>query len=82
LRGVTETAICALGAYLPLVFESGGELVDGLVIVEGLDGHDGDLGVGLAINLGAEIFKTGLGCGSEDSGEVVDIARGRGKVVD
>src|SRR5277367_6768763 len=37
-----DAAICALGAYLPLVFEGCGELVDGLVVVEGLDGDDGD----------------------------------------
>ena len=45
----------------------------------GLDGDDGDLGVGLAIDLGAEVFQAGFCRGRQNAGEVADIAGGSRK---
>ena len=68
-----DAAIGSLGANLPFVFKRGGELFDGLVAVEGLDGDEGDLGVGLAIDLGAEGFNALLCGGGQDACEVADV---------
>ena len=77
-----DATVCALGADLPLLFELGGELFDGLVVIKGLNGDDGDLGVGLAVNGGAEIFNLLADGGGECAGEVVDVAGGRGEAGD
>ena len=45
-----QAAVRALLPHLPLVFECGGEVLDGLAI-ERLDGDHGNLRVGLAIHL-------------------------------
>ncbi len=58
-----QDAAIVLVADLPLLFELGGELLDGLVGIDGLDGDDGDLGVGLAVHEGAEPLQTCLGVG-------------------
>ena len=42
----------------PLVFQCGREFVDRLVIIQRLDGDDGNLGMGLAIDLSAQDFET------------------------
>src|SRR5271154_4328889 len=76
-----DAAIGALGADLPLLFESGGELFYRLraavVPLDGLDGDDGDLGVRLPIDLEAEIVDAVDGLRRQNAGEVVDVA-GRG----
>src|SRR5271155_1174184 len=56
-----NAAVGALGTYLPLVFERSGKFFNRLVVVERLDGHDGDLGMGPAVDLGAEVLKAELG---------------------
>ena len=63
------------GAYLPLVLEGGGELLDGHVIVDGIDGDDGDLGVCLAIDLKAEVFDALPDGGGKDTCKVIDDNR-------
>ena len=74
-----DAAVRSLLAYLPLLFESGGELVYRLIAIHRLDRDNRDLGVRLAIDLGTEIFKIELGGRSEDVGKIADIARGRRK---
>ena len=68
-----QDAAVVLVANLPLLFERGGELLDGLIAVDGFDGDDGNLGVGLPVHLGAELLQAGLGSGREDAGKVVDV---------
>jgi hypothetical protein len=67
-------AVGPFGSNLPLVFKGGGELFYGLVAVEGFDGDDGDLGVGLTIDLSAEVFDALPGGGGENACEVVDVS--------
>ncbi len=56
-----NAAVSSLLAYLPLLFERGGELVDRLIVVERFYCDHGDLRVGLTIDLGAEIFEVVFG---------------------
>jgi hypothetical protein len=77
-----DASICALCADLPLLLESGGEVVDRLVVVEGFDGDYRYLRVGLAIDLGAEVFEVQLRGRGEDAGEVADVAGRPGEICD
>lgn len=46
-----NAAVSSLRTNLPFVLELGGELFDGLVVIESLDGDDSDLSMRLAVNL-------------------------------
>ena len=76
-----DAAVSSLRAYLPLLFERCGKLVDRLVVVERFYCDYGDLGVCLTIDLRAEIFEVEFGGRRHDAGEVIDIAGGSRKAV-
>lgn len=59
--------------HLPFVFKVGRELLDALVVIEGLDGDHGNLRVGLMVNLCAQGLKILLYIGTKDSSEVVNV---------
>jgi oligopeptidase B len=75
-----DAAVGGLGADLPLLFEEVGEVGDG-VSAEVVDGDNGDLGVGLVVELAAELLHLGFGGGVDDAGEVGDVGGGFGELV-
>ena len=68
-----DATIFLLWTDAPVRGEVEGVLL-GRKVAERFHGDDGDLGLGLVVNLGAEGGELGLGAGAEDAGEVVDVA--------
>jgi hypothetical protein len=75
-----DAAVRGLGADLPLLFEEVGE-VGYCLAAEVVDGDNGDLRVGLMVELAAELLHLGFGGGVDDTGEVGDVGGGFGELV-
>ncbi len=70
-----QAAVGTLRPHLPLFFQPHGEIVNG-VIAGRMDGHDGNLGVGLVIDFCAKRFQAAARRCRQHPGEIVHIAGG------